>query len=1647
MKNRVLCLFVVLCMVIGCIPAQLTALAESNVITVTSTKSVTANINTKVVTDTFSSSYSSSSLYVYHSNWNQRNAYFGFDLNSAFTTEQLGEDYAVTKATVTVNCVENPNVTDPTVAIVAIDNTKWTENKYVEADVLNLPLYNAVTKVTAVPEGMVVLDEVDIAGKGLYTFDVTEYVNNNYRELTEKGISFALTNITYVADTGNNELIKVLFEGKNGNIKPRLDIEIVKKASVKLSLKGENGEDLGGKIIENLAADNGYIPSDEDAPPIINDDGKLYVREDMEEIVLGLGENAVEVVYTVETVEALTAEGYTFSVIDGDEPVLPKKLGAVLSDGKTVMPVRVEWKKASGEGLRYTASYEGISLDVEFEVLPCDGRGKSFTGAGGSNGAIFAGYNKLNNVYGAGNAVFDCEFVITEGANKLISYGSGETTHFGTAAALLRYMNTDVFEYYDGAWKESEIKCETGKTYNLRTMVNMTNKTYRMYIAGEDGVFNEVTDGEAAFRGNINTIDRFFFHGSGASEGNSVVKSHSESWTDGFTYLTVNYVYNNETVITKDMKWGSGTSYTDDTKAIGDGENIYVISDFDNLPVKNVVDGEEDVFNIEVNLVTAEIEEIEDINVVQGDASIVLPVEVKVQFSDGQSLVYTIKWNTEEIDTDIAGAYIATGEIGELGIEAECVVNVKNVENIEFTPGNNTVVTNNGGWNWYVEPSGTHIQPGDSMATLFESGVYSSNNGYKFTEDKTYMGWVEDCGDIVIASLDHNTGEYKRVVIHEKLESDDHNNPAVVVLPDGRIMAVYSMHTNEPYMYYRVTKNPEDISEWNAEQFYYCYTEVENATYNATYPSVFAVHDDGGTEGNDVIYMGWRGVHWKPTLAKFSIPDENGVMEVIMGQTQFANTTYKSGSKTDGGRSDSNRRPYTKYDYDYERNKIYMTFTATHPDNDIRNHVYYLELDIADQNLYTAKGRLLQPLPFENSAEYAQKGADGTSGQWGVVTVDLVDTYPELLVFDASEQTGQSFDPGTGLVERRGWTWDIAHNEKGEPCILYVDITATPPQEGGALPEWYVAPGNESTDPEHATRSHHYYWYARWDKEKGEWVKTFLTYGGKWWHQNYTQERCYSGGLTFDHNYPGNVIFLSIPTYGKYGNIFEIYRWESDDEGATWTKREAITKDSATPNARPNAIYNYKVDENGNNLGPRLLWKSGEYRYWMNYEYKTGVWTDYACEGFVTQDDPEMFADFALLGEDGEKLESLPAGEDVAVTAKFTITNISIGDGQAKLALAHYSKDGELKKFESVDCTVPARSVPQIGVVGAPKMTEDGSYSPWAEPENRSPMGDSEVIETIDYNAKIEEGDRITLFAWGIGIEHPMHPLSDLNYSLSTEGSEYLFSEDFSYDGEEILVLDDNSTTFNGWIGKGYNTTGMVDFNKNSYAAITKAPFGNTGLHLYRSGGAGIMASHSLPDTNGEDYTLEFTMRYISEISWNNTDNIGFTLSHGVPQFKGDTSNPSAYQFRHSTAWKNENGRGTTVFLRNSTAFDGGNTISVIGTGIPRDLDVSNMEQLNYSKGIAYFDPETETYIHDYNDSLMGGALYYVKVNVSPSEKTVEVSVSDGFRTASNKASYNGTGSYNWDANPVDTITFSIGSERWGEVYIDDIKMYISDNK
>ena len=106
-------------------------------------------------------------------------------------------------------------------------------------------------------------------------------------------------------------------------------------------------------------------------------------------------------------------------------------------------------------------------------------------------------------------------------------------------------------------------------------------------------------------------------------------------------------------------------------------------------------------------------------------------------------------------------------------------------------------------------------------------------------DGRTYVGWVDQEGDIKVSSYDHTSGERVTAVLHARLNQDDHANPSIQVRPDGRLVVYYSAHVG-PAMHYRVSDQPEDVTAWGAPQ-----TVDENTPggFGYTYPNPVRLAD------------------------------------------------------------------------------------------------------------------------------------------------------------------------------------------------------------------------------------------------------------------------------------------------------------------------------------------------------------------------------------------------------------------------------------------------------------------------------------------------------------------------------------------------------------------------------------------------------------------------------------------------------------------------------------------------------------------------------------------------------------------------------------------------------------------------------------
>ncbi len=376
-------------------------------------------------------------------------------------------------------------------------------------------------------------------------------------------------------------------------------------------------------------------------------------------------------------------------------------------------------------------------------------------------------------------------------------------------------------------------------------------------------------------------------------------------------------------------------------------------------------------------------------------------------------------------------------------------------------------VDDEGAWCWFADP---------------RSISYKNDEG---TLDFTILGYIDVHGNIKATQIDHLTDTYNEILIRSNIQPDDHNNPTFLVLPDERIIVFYSRHTDEACFWYRVTEEKGDLTTLGEEK-------CLNTSANTTYPSPFLMEDDP-----DHIYLMWRGINWHPTIAKLSLPDENGNTQFTYGPYQMVQSTAA--------------RPYAKYSSN-GKDKLYVTYTLGHPDNEANNWVFFNQINISDMTLEDVHGNRMTTI------------ANG------------------VLNVNASNQSQTHI---VDAVSMRDWVWQVAKGNDGNPVIAMVRINGS--------------------------KTSHDYYYVKWNGT--EWVKTFLANGGGHFHQTAGLEMCYSGGMAIDPDNT-NVMYCSVPVEGAFGRVYEIIKYTMSDDGREVIETEQITYNSLKNNVRPFVIPN-----------------------------------------------------------------------------------------------------------------------------------------------------------------------------------------------------------------------------------------------------------------------------------------------------------------------------------------------------------------------------------------------------------------------------------------------------------------------------------------
>jgi len=304
-------------------------------------------------------------------------------------------------------------------------------------------------------------------------------------------------------------------------------------------------------------------------------------------------------------------------------------------------------------------------------------------------------------------------------------------------------------------------------------------------------------------------------------------------------------------------------------------------------------------------------------------------------------------------------ATLAAGALVLLGAEAMATAETPGATEPAFRPGGDfPVLAERGAWNWCQDPKAI-------TATI--------------PTPRTYAGWVDEVGNVVAACYDHASRSVTTHVLHDSLEVDDHDNPAFLMWPDGRLSAFYTPHggvrisPKAPAMFCATTAFPGEFTRWAHER-----TIPANTTgsWGWTYPNACWLSDEGDCGR---AYLFWRGGNGAPAMSY----SEDGV----------------DWSRAVSVLASAGIRPYMKA-VSNGINAIHLVFTDGHPRGEPANSIYYV--------CYQA-GSFFR--------------ADGTH-------VCYVDQLPMStssidLVYDGHSEGGPS------------WIWDVAVNGDGHPVVAF----------------------------------------------------------------------------------------------------------------------------------------------------------------------------------------------------------------------------------------------------------------------------------------------------------------------------------------------------------------------------------------------------------------------------------------------------------------------------------------------------------------------------------------------------------------------------------------------------------------------------------
>jgi hypothetical protein len=306
-------------------------------------------------------------------------------------------------------------------------------------------------------------------------------------------------------------------------------------------------------------------------------------------------------------------------------------------------------------------------------------------------------------------------------------------------------------------------------------------------------------------------------------------------------------------------------------------------------------------------------------------------------------------------------------------------------------------LNDNGAWSWFMDPRAIVNEGKLIVGSVRAIGSNQAN----VTDPRS--------GNVEVSAYDIEKGTTGTVVLHPHLEQDDHDAPAFLVRKDGRYLAVYSKHTKERRMYYRLSE-PHNPLVWGPAMVA-ATPGVDAAVQgdNATYANLFRMPSGR-------IYNFIRAFHHDPN---YMYSDDDGSTWTYGGHWLYGKGGYS---------------PYLKYAYD-GKGTVHFVSTEDHPRN-FDNNLYHGYL--RDNTLYHSNGTKVGMLSTSTDATIATWdftkvfAADPDHVAW---MVDIrLDRDDRPYVLFSTQNDGRGLPRGQGGLDLRyhyarwnGTTW---HSEE-----------------------------------------------------------------------------------------------------------------------------------------------------------------------------------------------------------------------------------------------------------------------------------------------------------------------------------------------------------------------------------------------------------------------------------------------------------------------------------------------------------------------------------------------------------------------------------------------------------------------------------------